>query len=104
MSSHLTKTQQEKGGWWFGNKINISIANCCDANDLHNQPRVLCPRPYCSPAFLSIISRRGPSKRVNAGASSAATFSFGELVLVRWIALTVAARGASLNSDNSVCW
>jgi len=32
--------------------------------------------PY-SPAFLSMISRNGPSSRVNAGASSAATFNFG---------------------------
>lgn len=33
--------------------------------------------PYLSPAFLSMISRKGPSSRVKAGASSAATFNFG---------------------------
>lgn len=34
-------------------------------------------RPYVSPALRSIISRSGPSNRVKAGASSAATFSLG---------------------------
>ena len=48
-----------------------------------------------------MISRRGPSSRVNAGASSAATFSFDPVVPVRVIALTVAARGSRRRSESS---
>src|SRR5215472_16761053 len=55
--------------------------------------------PYFSPAFRSIISLRGPSKRVNACASSAATFNLGFEGSVRYTALTVAARGARSNRE-----
>lgn len=60
------------------------------------------PVPYCSPAFLSMISRSGPRSRLNAGVSKAATFNLGWEASVRCIALTVAARGARRKRDSSV--
>lgn len=55
--------------------------------------------PYACPALRSMISRSGPSRRVNAFASSAATFNFG--ASARVTALTVAARGSRRSSDSS---
>lgn len=48
-----------------------------------------------------MISLSGPSNRMKAGASRAATFSLGELGSSRKIALTVAALGASRNNESS---
>jgi hypothetical protein len=57
--------------------------------------------PYVSPALRSMISRSGPSNRVNACASSPAHLSFGRDGSERRTALTVAALGASCSSESS---